>query len=380
MAALWVLFAHLWGLQYSVHRGLLGAATNWLAYPHLAVNIFIVLSGYCLVLPFSRGGDLRVQPVDFFRRRARRILPPLFAALLVSALFAVSVQMLGKHGRAPLSLGALLANVFLLQDVLPQYNTINAVFWSVALECKIYLFFPLLFWILRTFGGFATVFAGALIGFGLTAVALPFVSVTSLYHTCPWYLMLFASGIFAGHLRFSDRFRFSVPAAIVLGIVGLAGLLGMIWRFPITASGDLVYAAHLPVSDAFCGIATAAGLYLLGRGGGPVRFLLERRPLVFVGRISYSLYLIHLPVLFSVRLAVSRMTHLQPGSPAMLVAIALVGLPMVAVCSYCFFVLVEAPFLSRRAKKAIHVDATPASAGTPAASDRVPIPSAQVSA
>ena len=72
---------------------LLGLLTNWLLYGHLAVDVFIVLSGFCLMLPVARsGGALADGARGFFVRRARRILPPYFAAFTISVALTAGFQ------------------------------------------------------------------------------------------------------------------------------------------------------------------------------------------------------------------------------------------------------------------------------------------------
>ncbi|WP_410959855.1 acyltransferase family protein, partial [Salmonella sp. SAL4356] len=62
---------------------------------HLAVSIFIVISGFCLALPVVAAGDrMRDGSLNFFKRRARRILPPYYGALAFSLLLIATV--LGK--------------------------------------------------------------------------------------------------------------------------------------------------------------------------------------------------------------------------------------------------------------------------------------------
>ncbi len=65
-------------------------ATFWLSWGQVAVDVFIVLSGYCLMLPVARaGGALRGGPVGYMKRRARRILPPMLASLGVAMVCSV---------------------------------------------------------------------------------------------------------------------------------------------------------------------------------------------------------------------------------------------------------------------------------------------------
>ena len=98
LAALFVVLHHAWLLTadhfpIAAETGLLGLLTNWLLYGHLAVDVFIVLSGFCLILPVARsGGALAGGAAGFYRRRARRILPPYFAALTISVALTAGFQ------------------------------------------------------------------------------------------------------------------------------------------------------------------------------------------------------------------------------------------------------------------------------------------------
>ena len=55
--------------------------THWLEYGSFSVAIFIVLSGYCLMLPVAKSGVLTGGAWHYIQRRARRIIPPYYAAI-----------------------------------------------------------------------------------------------------------------------------------------------------------------------------------------------------------------------------------------------------------------------------------------------------------
>src|SRR5215203_1884331 len=81
--------------------GLTGPATVarfLLRHGHYAVAVFIVLSGYCLMLPVARDplGRLPGGTLAFFGRRARRILPPYYAALVLCWALIALVPELGR--------------------------------------------------------------------------------------------------------------------------------------------------------------------------------------------------------------------------------------------------------------------------------------------
>ncbi len=88
LAALYVVMHHAYyGLTAEASLPPLAAhLTYWLYLGRSAVDVFIVLSGYCLMLPIIRSGRLSGGSGGFLRRRARRILPPYYAALGVSLL------------------------------------------------------------------------------------------------------------------------------------------------------------------------------------------------------------------------------------------------------------------------------------------------------
>ena len=88
------------------------------------VNTFIVLSGFCLMLPVARSGALRGGWLSFYKSRARRILPPLYA---VMALAVIKTLLRDHH----ISLEVVLVNGLLLQDVVQAKPILD----PPALDC-----------------------------------------------------------------------------------------------------------------------------------------------------------------------------------------------------------------------------------------------------
>src|ERR1700730_10114778 len=104
LSALYVAACHAW-LMYAVQladqglrstSGGLLVATSWLAFGRSAVAVFIVLSGYCLMLPVvqSPARELRSTFWQFMARRARRILPPYYGAVAVTIALILMVPRL----------------------------------------------------------------------------------------------------------------------------------------------------------------------------------------------------------------------------------------------------------------------------------------------
>lgn len=310
--------------------------TDSLLYGHLAVDVFIVLSGFCLALPE------KARPArEFYLKRAKRILPAYFAVLVAS----VAHTLFWNGG--PLDLRALMLHGLLLQDVFPEtIVAFNQPLWSVAVEWKIYFLFPVLLWLLDKPRATALVLvATTVIGYGLTRVLmLSGKSLAELGHTCPWYVLLFGMGVCAGWL--TSRWDGQSKRLMVVVLALLSGLLlvGLLFIFPMEhAEADLARA--FPLIDPVMGALTAACLALWHHK--PPK-LLTLRPVVFCGTIAYSVYLIHFPVLEM--LAKKVVKPLLPAASQELQALALVGLglPLVLGAAWVSWRLLERPFLGKR--------------------------------
>jgi peptidoglycan/LPS O-acetylase OafA/YrhL len=146
---------------------------SWTRYAgRLAVDVFIAISGFCLTLPVARD-RFELSAPRFFWRRARRILPPYYIATAVS--LALIYTCIGdKTGTTwdqtiPVTRNGIAAVVLMLVDVFHR-GEINHVFWSVAVEWKIYCVFPLLLLLARRIGVLAA--SGLAVAAGLAVFAV----------------------------------------------------------------------------------------------------------------------------------------------------------------------------------------------------------------
>jgi peptidoglycan/LPS O-acetylase OafA/YrhL len=356
LAALYVVVFHATGfVDKSALSPLARATTRLLAFGHDAVAVFIVLSGYCLMLPAVRGGGGRLSRGigGYFVRRAWRILPPYYAALAGSlAVLALCPSLRAHTGTAwdesnpAFRPGPLLSHLFVVHNFVPAWKMrINGPLWSIATEWQIYFFFPfVLLPLWRRAGAVPTLGVAFLLGY-LPIVVAP----GAIDSAVPWYLGAFALGMVAAGIGFADRpleraLRRRVPWQLLA--VGL-------WAF-CAASGLVlakIWFRHTPTTDAIVATSTAALLVVCTAhrsgaatgGAAPwVLRVLDSRPLVGLGRFSYSLYLIHLPVLALCFLAVREI----PLSPeARLVTMLVVGPPASVAVAYGFFLAIERRFL-----------------------------------
>ena len=339
----------------------------WAGTGRLGVDAFFVLAGYLVVASWDscrrHGRSTAAAVREFARRRGWRILPPYLVMLAV--LVPLSAPQLLRPDRA----GDLLQLVTVQQYLDPDLpGLVNLPIWSLTTEVHFYLLVPVAAWLLRRVGGWPVVVA---------ALAL---SV--------WWTQLDDRGDLAAGLLPGRLDQFLVGAATGGAIVA--------WRagVPSRAIDLLTRRGALPLLlAALLAVGTYHGaVYRTGEAGilpvlvhpvaglllagvlvrlvcGPPVPALEHPVLVWLGGISFSLYLWHYPILQH------GLRQVHPSQPTGLVAL-LTGLLVVAgvVVAAFFRDLVERP-VSRReqARRAGTDPARPAPTRTPS---RVPQPAA----
>jgi len=355
LAALFVVLHHawlqIWPVDYARSpTGMDALLTGWMAYGHFAVSVFIVVSGFSLALPIVRGdGSLRGGARGFLWRRAKRILPPYYGAIAFSLLLIATLvgRKTGTHWdmSIPVTWHTLEMHLLMLQDLFGQ-GKINHVFWSIAIEWRIYFLFPLMVLLWRRVGtGLTTLGVMA-----AAYIAQYRVSGTWLAPATPDYVALFALGAVAATIAFSREPRWRLARAALpwtAAALGFAALLvALCWRWgSIFGWGD---PSMLVIADTLAGLMAAAALVAASRAEGrnPLRAALGWGPLVSVGVFSYSLYLVHAPLL---QVAWQYLAHpLGFSGLAELGLLLLTGLPLILGVAYLFHRVCERPFMNTR--------------------------------
>ncbi|HXK20172.1 MAG TPA: acyltransferase [Polyangiaceae bacterium] len=324
------------------------------AYGHEAVAIFIVLSGYCLMLPLVRKDPARLQIAfgRFVKRRAKRILPPYFAAVVGSMALLASVPLLRRSGSGTiwddslpgLEPGSLVSHALVVHNWFPKYAyQLNGPLWSVASEWQIYFFFPLVLLPLwRRLG-----MPGALLGAAALGYAPLWFAPAGARVAIPWYLLLFTFGMAAASIGFA----FHELERRLRTRVAWGWLSGGLWLACVVFSNvaATLWFSLKPLVDPLIGLSTAALLTHLTRQGIAGRrsrllTLLESPPLVALGHFSYSLYLTHLPVL---ALCYFGLRGLKLSGASLMLGLPLLGGLASLVVAYAFHLVFERPFMKR---------------------------------
>jgi exopolysaccharide production protein ExoZ len=121
------------------------------------VDVFVVLSGFCLALPLAaRGGAIDVR--QFFGRRAWRILPAYWVALALATVLAIWPLTWPHTVARQADAWDVIVHVLGLQTVFtPTLGAINGSLWSISLELSLYVAFPLALWVWKRAGARALV-------------------------------------------------------------------------------------------------------------------------------------------------------------------------------------------------------------------------------
>ncbi len=345
LAALTVVGYHAWLFtgDYTTAREALPGVDRVVHYGYLAVPVFIVLSGFVLALPVvSRPGlTLPGGTWGYLRRRARRILPPYYAALALTLALRAAVPPLWTEAgtiRADrdITLDGVLAHLALVHSFHePWAYQVNGPMWSVGTEWWLYFTLPfLLLPVWRRFGPWAATGVATACGIGvgfLTGVALD--------SAAPWFLGLFAAGCLAAHVAVHHPPRDTRPLWIGAGVVGATFA---VWPSLLAEERRLAQTAF--------GCAVAAVLVALaaasdrGQDTVPLR-VLQSRTLTWVGFWSYSIYLIHAPVQSAVTIATNGVA--MPHAARFLMMLT-VGSGAALAAAWLFHVAVERRFLNGR--------------------------------
>jgi peptidoglycan/LPS O-acetylase OafA/YrhL len=249
---------------------------------HWAVLLFFVLSGTVLALPWVAG---RPPPwPEFILRRVCRLWPPVAFAVLVSVLLLVTT---GRPGAAEAIDGDVLARCLLLTGQ-PQGCSLDTPLWSLVYELRISVAFPLL--VVLTLQR-RIVMLGVALWFGLQLEAMAWISGVPASGG-----QFVASGVGMGltiTLHYAALFVFGI---LIARRVTHGDFMRTRWALPLL--GLAIALIALP-SDTVTGLG-AALLIVVAAGYPGLKAILLWAPLRWLGKVSYSLYLLHLPIIIAV--------------------------------------------------------------------------------
>ena len=317
------------------HLGVPGAQGGF-----LGVDIFFVISGYLITGQISRQlKQHQFSLPNFYLRRARRLLPALFVTLmmtLIAGFLLLSPNDLSLLAKSVLATEFFYSNVYFwmtsgyFSDISQSNILLHT--WSLALEEQFYLIWPLL--VVGLLKGLPTAglkwtMLSLLIASTIASSWAAFRVPEAAFYLLPFRFHEFLIGGLAYLVGATQAHR-----------LNRIGSLGM-----TTAGAILLLGSFITINEntAFPGLTSLAptvgtALLLLSSPMGPSRIILMSTPLRQIGLASYSIYLVHWPLIAFTQ----KLTEVPSG-----VTTGLTLFTASIILGYASYRLVESPFRNR---------------------------------
>lgn len=253
---------------------------------YLGVQLFFVISGYC-IMGAVQSAERDARPImTYIRRRIRRIYPPYwFSLILLIVLGGMTVFIARKTwwDVFPLTGTDWLLNVVLLQQLFGAPDA-SLPYWSLSIEVQFYVLMAVCLLVPKRRSQWLVAVSGLNI-LGMWSVP-HLIAGTALAHWAE-----FACGIAAYSFRHPQGFQRGLHWQL-WGVTALAIFVGGCSNSRIYIdNGEFI----LPIKQAFC-MLFGAVMLLMQRAETTARPAMMSRGLAWIGSISYSLYLTHMPV------------------------------------------------------------------------------------
>jgi peptidoglycan/LPS O-acetylase OafA/YrhL len=314
-------------------------------YGYVGVMLFFVLSGFVIHLPYA-GGKRSFAFNSYFVRRFLRIYPPYAAALVLSIVVATHIHV----GRAfPVDIETLTRSFLFVQNY-PHYGGAagelawlqpagNLALWSLPVEFELYLVYPLLLLLMHRLS-----LTKAMLAIGAVSLLASLVDLfvahprgestnwANYLPTFMHYWIVWSAGAWLAELLVTERLpRWNARWTVVFAA---ATLLALANRKPLLPNDFSDYVLMV--------VFVCAMVWLAANANVTARFH-NSNPLVKLGDISYSLYLIHMPIFLTIE---ALWMHLhggaRPTNYLVSVAAVLAAIPI----AYVFSLLFERPSIA----------------------------------
>jgi peptidoglycan/LPS O-acetylase OafA/YrhL len=281
-----------YGPMSDVARELAPALISWLSQDaRIAVQVFLVIGGFLAAKALAPAGQLvSSAPLSLIKRRYFKLVIPYLAAVLLSILCAAIARSLIDHDSIPNPPTALqiVAHIALLQNIL-DFDSLSAGLWYIAIDFQLFTLLLCTLWLARSTGGVAAQVVGTLLVSALALASLLYFNRDSTWDN--WALYFF--GAYA-----LGTLSYWITQGRPHGLLLMAGI--------VAAVLFIDFRSRIAVA-----LLTALALGISRRCG-----LMESWPqgkvLAYLGKISYSVFLAHFPVIIVINAVFSRIAPQNP--------------------------------------------------------------------
>lgn len=296
VAAFFVILLHFGGSLFIIDNDFIIAQRNHL---YLGVDYFYVLSGFVMMIAY--GNKDYVEPIRYYINRIARVYPLHFFTLILTILISIGLS-INYLSYFDFNFTAFLSHLGLVQSWIPRYSlTFNVPSWSVSTEMFFYFTFPLIFnHIFKKFSfrNIAIIFIcfwvimQLAMNYYFLSPAYPGYNSLEryfLYYNPFLHLQTFCIGLLFGKY-FLDNYQ-KISKNYDFAILGV-----------FFASMVLVYLMDgLFLHNGIFAINFGILIFLVAANTGKLTRLFNKKPLIYLGEISFSMYLFQNPVYIVLR-------------------------------------------------------------------------------
>lgn len=327
----------------------IGLASSPITLGFLGLNLFFVLSGLCIHSWYINHTTVRQEAFSYRAYMSRRFwrIYPAYAAAVVISLCCLAIAEWIRADRYGLSEPSIYASQWLWQTLryltfthtlsIDTFGGYNAPLYTMAIEMHFYIAYPVVLFCFRRLGPERTLLLSVALSVACSAVAVASGDATvkrlvldSFLVRWPEWIMGCVIAEILFRARRGEQVRTST--ASIYAASATCFLLALVIQLASGISPNLLWSGS---------IALLVPAYLLGRRGSAVRW---ESSLAGIGLFSYSIYLLHYPILRIVAL-------LMPPQNDVLAAQAVVYIfviVLIMLFASAFFRLFEKPFLASR--------------------------------
>jgi peptidoglycan/LPS O-acetylase OafA/YrhL len=334
-------------MVFSTHLCILGTG-------HFGVDLFFVLSGFLitsiLLQEHQRFGSINLY--KFYLRRALRLLPALFLVLMGILLYTAIMLPFPKLMMALSDTWRIILYVWNwvlaagwnvtgdVSYIVEHHQVMYLHLWSLSVEEQFYIIWPfLLLFLLKLPRKQILVFLGI-------GIIIPAIARFHYWQGGPALWIYFRTDFRFDNLLYGATIAWFLNWGMVpqgrnktllswAGMLAFVGLIGL--AIPDLINNGKIYQGLLSLVALFSAILIASAVYC---PLAPLKWLLEMKPLRWIGRVSYGLYLWHLPIIVMV-------SHRNIANPFIKDFIVIVATFSISAISYYKF---ELPFLKLKEK------------------------------
>lgn len=280
-------------------NNLIGPPSSMLAkFGFYGVSIFFILSGYALThVSMGRGLSLNtISLINFYKKRITRIFPLYWFTLILTLLVTAK----------KFDLATIILNISGLFSLVDPSGYISGGSWSIGIELVFYIFFPLLFTLIQGVKGrsICIILASSLFlygAFGYSKNEINFLNLWSSYVNPINHMFFFLFGMLCRYYQVGLRKNTSW--------IWLISALTLLHIYPIDSKAGLITGLDRVILS---GLTCLLAIPFINFDFSTKHTFWIHTPLVLLGDISYSLYLLH-PIVYATLNKFFQIAHVEIG-------------------------------------------------------------------